>query len=153
MTVVEGGERCSCGNAGCWHLYASEQALIRWFTELKSATPGSVPAVALSDVVDAARAGDEDALKALTTWAQHVGVGIGDLMCILDPSTVIVGGPITQVWDLVGETVNASAGGRRPLASQHKTTVLPTSLPDNPPLLGAAALSIRSVFADVTISM
>ncbi|MBK7260199.1 MAG: ROK family transcriptional regulator [Ignavibacteriae bacterium] len=153
MTVVEGGERCSCGNSGCWHLYASEQALIRWFTELKSAKPGFVPAVALSDVVDAARAGDDDALQALKTWAQHVGVGIGDLMCILDPSAVIVGGPITQVWDLVGETVNASAGGRRPLASQHKTTVLPTSLPDNPPLLGAAALSIRSVFADVTISM
>jgi predicted NBD/HSP70 family sugar kinase len=153
MTVVEGGAQCLCGNSGCWHLYASEQALIRRFTELKSSKPDFVPAAALSDVVDAARAGDSDALTALKTWAQHVGVGIGDLMCILDPSAVIVGGPITQVWDLVGETINASAGGRRPLASQHKTAVLPTSLPDNPPLLGAAALSIRSVFADVTISM
>ena len=151
MTVVEGGEQCSCGNAGCWHLYVSEQALIKWFAETKKTVAGS--ASALSDVVDAARAGDQDALNVLRLWAQHLGVGIGDLICILDPEVVIVGGPITQVWDLVSEEINKAAEGRGPLSGRPKAAVLPTSLLDNPPLLGAAALAVRGIFADVTISM
>lgn len=153
MTVVEGGERCRCGNAGCWHLYASEQALIKRFIAMKAARGHAVDASGVADVVNAARQGDDDAIGALHIWAQHVGVGIGDLMCILDPAVVIVGGPIAQAWDLVGDTINETAEGRRPLSNGRKTAVLPTSLPDNPPLLGAAALSIRNVFADVTISM
>jgi predicted NBD/HSP70 family sugar kinase len=153
MTVVEGGEQCLCGNAGCWHLYVSEQALIRWFAEARKSHSDSPAASALSDVVDAARAGDADALSAIKHWAQHLGVGIGDLICILDPEVVIVGGPITQIWDLVSETINQTAEGRRPFSGQPKAAVIPTSLLDNPPLLGAAALSIRGIFADVTISM
>ncbi len=153
MTVVDGGEQCSCGNAGCWHLYASEQAPIRWFAEAKQSQAGSPVASALSDVVGAARAGDEDALKALRLWAQHIGVGIGDLICILDPEAVVVGGPITQIWDLVREDINDAVRGCGMFSRQRTTTILPTSLPDNPPLYGAAALSIRRIFADVTISL
>ena len=39
----------------------------------------------------------EDALKVLRLSAQHIGVGIGDLIWILDPEVVIVGEPITQL--------------------------------------------------------
>jgi predicted NBD/HSP70 family sugar kinase len=153
MTVVDGGEPCSCGNAGCWELYASERAPVKWFAEAKHSQPGSPVVSALSDVVDAARGGDEDALGALRRWAQHIGVGIGDLICILDPEVVIVGGAITQIWDLVREDINDAARGRGRFARQLTTTVLPTSLPDHPPLLGAAALSIRRIFADYGISL
>jgi hypothetical protein len=34
---------------------------------------------------------------------------------------------------------------------QRNTFILPTSLTDNPPLLGAAALSIRKIFTDFRI--
>ena len=153
MTVVEGGEQCACGNAGCWHLYASEQSVVKWFADAKKLIPGSPVPSSLSDVADAARVGDADALKALRLWAQHIGVGIGDMICILDPEVVIVAGPITQLWDLVSEDITEAAQSRRALSRQRPTTILPTSLLDNPPLMGAAALSIRGIFADITISM
>jgi predicted NBD/HSP70 family sugar kinase len=152
MTVVDGGEQCACGNAGCWEIYASERAPIRWLAEIKHSQPGFKAPSSLSDVFDAARAGDEDARKVLRLWAQHIGVGIGDMISILDPEVAIVGGSITQVWDLVHEDLNEAARGRG-MFSRQRTTVLPTSLPDNPPLLGAAALSIRRIFTDFSISL
>jgi predicted NBD/HSP70 family sugar kinase len=153
MTVIDGGEPCWCGNAGCWELYASERAPIKWYAEAKGSQPDFADPTALSVVVDAARAGDTDALNALRLWAKHIGVGIGDIISILDPEVVIVGGPITQIWDLVSEEIHESARGSGKFARQRTTTVLPTSLPDHPPLLGAAALTIQRIFADFNISM
>jgi glucokinase len=97
--------------------------------------------------------GDADALNAVRLWAQHIGVGIGDMIAILDPEVVIVGGSITQVWDLAHEDIKEAAHGRGRFARQRATTILPTSLPDSPALLGAAALSIRRIFADFSISL
>lgn len=153
MTVVDGGEPCACGNAGCWELYASDRAPVRWFANAKNASPNDRARYKLSDVIDTARAGDEDARGALRLWAQHIGVGIGDMICILDPEVVIVGGSITQIWDMVSDDVNAAARGRGAFARQRTATILPTSLRDDPPLLGAAALSIRKIFADFRIAL
>jgi predicted NBD/HSP70 family sugar kinase len=152
MTVVDGGEQCKCGNKGCWELYVSERAPVRWLADARqSGSPAHAPQ-ALSDVVDAARAGDEDALSSLRLWGQHIGVGIGDMISILDPEVVIVGGSITQIWNMVGDEIDSSARGRGAFTKQRVTTILPTSLNDSPALLGAAALSIRRVFADYRIT-
>lgn len=153
MTVVDGGEQCSCGNAGCWEIYASERAPVRWLAEANQSKPVAKVPSTLSDVFDWARAGDEDAKKVLRLWAQHIGVGIGDIISIFDPEVAIIGGSITQVWDLVYEDINRSARGRGTFSRQRATTILPTSLPENPPLLGAAALSIRRIFADFSFSL
>jgi predicted NBD/HSP70 family sugar kinase len=152
MTVVDGGQPCICGNAGCWAIYASERAPVRWLAESNQSEPGSKVPSTLSDVFDWARAGNEDARKVLRLWAQHIGVGIGDMISILDPEVTIIGGSITQVWDLVNEDIIKAACGRGAFSRQ-RTTILPTSLPDSPPLLGAAALSIRRIFADFSISL
>jgi len=153
MTVVDGGEQCSCGNRGCWELYASERAPVRWFAVAQGSETGTQTPSTLSDVFGAARMGDNHARGALSLWAQHIGVGIGDMIDMLDPEVVVVGGSITQIWDLVSADINRASHGRGKFAKQHKTTILPTSLPDNPALLGAAALSIRKIFADYSISL
>ena len=148
MTVVEGGESCQCGNAGCWELYASERAPVHWYSDANHRSGEQTVAA----VYQAARRNDTDALNALHRWAEHIGVGIGDMISILDPEAVIVGGSITQVWDLVKDTISDAAHGRGTFARQTTATILPTSLADAPALIGAAALSIRKIFADFGIS-
>ena len=153
MTVVEGGEQCSCGNRGCWELYVSERAPVRWFAREKGIADSSRVPSQLSDVFGAARLGDQHALNALRLWAEHIGVGIGDMIDMLDPEAVVVGGSITQIWDLVSHDITRASHGRGKFARQHKITIRPTSLADNPSLLGAAALSIRKIFADYSLSL
>jgi predicted NBD/HSP70 family sugar kinase len=153
MTVVDGGEPCACGNSGCWELYASDRAPVRWYANAKKVSSKDQAEYLLSDVIGAARAGDADAREALRLWAQHIGVGIGDMICILDPEVVIVGGSIQQAWDMVSNEVNEAARGRGAFARQRTARILSTSLCDDPPLLGAAALSIRKIFADFRIAL
>jgi predicted NBD/HSP70 family sugar kinase len=153
MTIVEGGEPCQCGNAGCWELYASERAPVKWYSAAKKFSQSQAQGVTLSDVLSSAQAGDESARDALHLWGQHIGVGIGDMIRLLDPEVVIVGGTITQVWDIVADDIKSSARGKGVFAKQRGATILPTSLTDNPALLGAAALAIRKVFGDVRITL
>lgn len=150
MTIAEGGELCTCGNRGCWELYASERAPVRWYAEMKHSDAST--SSTLSDVFGAARDGDADALQALHRWGEHVGVGIGDIIRILDPEVVVIGGSITQVWDLVSDKILEAAYGLGAFALQRTAAICPTSLTDDPPLLGAAALSIQRIFATVGIS-
>jgi predicted NBD/HSP70 family sugar kinase len=153
MTIVDGGEPCQCGNAGCWELYASERAPVRWFSASKQLSQSQGQPTTISDVLSSAQAGDESAREALHLWGQHIGVGIGDMIRLLDPEVVIVGGTITQIWDLVAEDIKSAARGKGTFAKQRGATILPTSLPDNPALLGAAALALRKVFGDVRITL
>lgn len=152
MTVVEGGEPCQCGNAGCWELYASERAPVHWYADAKKLSTGGAATISLNDVFHAARRQDPDAIRALSLWAQHIGVGIGDMISILDPEVVIIGGSITSVWDLISKGIIEAAHGRGTFARQRTTAILPTSLSASPPLIGAASLAIRRIFADFGIS-
>lgn len=153
MTLVDGGAMCPCGNTGCWELYVSQRAPIAAFAAAKGPSVSQSQSYAIDEVLSAARSGDKHALEAVRQWAQHIGAGIGNLICVLDPEIITVSGPITRVWDLVEADINESAHGHGMYARSASAMIAPTSLADSPPLLGAAALCIRRIFADYSITM
>lgn len=42
MTLIQGGEMCTCGNPGCWEAYASVTALIRQTKDAMAKNPDSL---------------------------------------------------------------------------------------------------------------
>lgn len=52
-------------------------------------------------VVDAARAGDEQALDAMRILGECLGVGIANAINMLDPEVVVVGGGVSQAGELL----------------------------------------------------
>jgi len=104
IVVQPGGVRCGCGNVGCWETVASGSALDRLGRErLGSGVDGS-------DVVDAARAGDVEAITIVTDVATRLGEGIGGLVNILDPAIVIAGGGVVAgAGDLVLDPARRAA--------------------------------------------
>jgi predicted NBD/HSP70 family sugar kinase len=153
MTIVEGGEICSCGNQGCWEVYASDRATLRRYATLKGLLPDQLPKLSMTEVVGAARQGEAFACDALSTTAQYMGLGIANIIRSFDPEVIIIGGSITQVWDLVYPKIMEIVTKRGFFGAQRNTVVLPTSLVGSSPLLGAAALSIRKIFADYRIAL
>lgn len=148
MTIVEGGEPCSCGNHGCWEVYASDRATVRRYIESKSLPLTQASGILIQDVVSASNDGDPVARKEVIKTGQYLGRGIANIIRSFDPELIIVGGTITQAWDLVYPEIMETVNKRGFFGKQRNTTILPTSLSDSPPLLGAAALSIRKIFAD-----
>jgi predicted NBD/HSP70 family sugar kinase len=75
-------------------------------------------------------------------------LGIANIIKAVDPATIIVGGRITQAWDLVYPEMMAALAVRAFFGKNGHTSILPTSLSVKSPLLGAAALSIEKFFSD-----
>jgi glucokinase len=86
VTVDPHGEACACGRRGCWETLVSGAKLDRDAGRLLGAGSSA------SDLVAAARRGDEAAAKALTEAGHWLARGIEALVLVFDPAAVVVGG-------------------------------------------------------------
>ncbi len=143
MTIVEGGEPCSCGNAGCWEMYASDRATVKRYAAEKHLNGEQSADLSLDEVLDAAKTGDATAREVLRGCGYHLGLGIANIVKAIDPSAVIIGGRITGAWDLIYPEIMKILTKRAFFGKKGVTSILPTSLAAKSPLLGAAALTIK----------
>jgi|ERR1041385_2593413 predicted NBD/HSP70 family sugar kinase len=143
MTIIEGGEPCSCGNAGCWEMYASDRATVKRYAAEKHFNGERSAELSLDEVLDAAKSGDAAAREVLSGCGYHLGLGIANIVKAVDPSAVIIGGKITGAWDLIYPEIMKILTQRAFFGKKGVTSILPTSLAAKSPLLGAAALTIR----------
>lgn len=152
VSIIENGEQCLCGNKGCLEVYASDRATVRRYAAKKGLSIDQVSKLFLEDVIISANVGDKDAKETLLNSAHYIGIGIANIVRTFDPETIIIGGTITQVWDLIYPEIMQTVNVRGFFGKQRNTKILPTSLDGNPPLFGAAALSIRKIFLDYKFS-
>ena len=92
-TTVDGSPGaavCGCGNPGCVEAYVSAGPVAR--------AGGRETAEA---VVEAAHAGDATALRALTDAGRWLGVAIANIVLVLNPERVVIGGGLAQAGDLL----------------------------------------------------
>ena len=106
MTVVRDGEVCSCGNRGCWEAYASGTALARRARLSAARCPSTAlgvngAAIDGSAVFDAALKGDALARDLVSEEADLLGLGIVNLLHLYSPDVVVVGGGLSNGFDLL----------------------------------------------------
>ena len=102
MIIVPEGDLCRCGNAGCLEAYSSGTAIARYaesqvrkgkrtILSERMAREGRLSA---QDVGEAARKKDAVALKAYEKAGYYLGIGIANILNILNPQKVILGGGV-----------------------------------------------------------
>lgn len=143
--LVLDGEPCTCGRRGCWEVYASATALIRRGREAAAAHPTSLlnryPELTGRDVFDAADAGDEAAQAVLERYYVYVAAGITDLVNILSPEMVLIGGGISRQGERLLRPIrryvaaNCFGGESRP-----RPIIQAAQLGNEAGIIGAAAL-------------
>lgn len=153
MTLFEGGQLCSCGNYGCWEAYASEMATIAHYATLLRLNHAQAAQITFQDLAENSRAGEPQALKALTEMGHFLGLGIANILRALDPQAIVIGGRVTQLWDLVYPEIAKTVSQRSFFGIRHQVEIRPTSLEVPPRLLGAATLAIKEIFDDYKIMM
>lgn len=105
-SMVRLGDRaCSCGRRGCWEAYGSVTALIGDTRRFAEAHPESALRKSLGENFEnlsgksafaLAKKGDADAQKIVDTWISYVAEGVTDLINILQPALVLIGGGISR---------------------------------------------------------
>lgn len=107
MVIEPGGPPCPCGRHGCLEAIASGTSIARDAREAVHAgrptTLAASPIETLTavDVARAARDGDAVAREIYARAAAALGAGVTNLVNLLNPAMVIIGGGVSRAGDLI----------------------------------------------------
>ncbi len=156
MTIDPNGERCNCGNVGCWETLVSQSALfkrIRQSTEdgrasqLTNAIGGEWTLLSVPLVVDAAEAGDSVAQQALNEIGRYLGIGIASLVNALNPDLIVFGGPLSLAGDHLLPVIENEMHQRALRWSANTTEIVLAQHGSNACVMGGAA----TVYQDILL--
>lgn len=110
IVIDRNGEKCSCGRRGCWEQYASVTALSRQTADMIDLYPnskiydlieGKKIKIGGRTAFDAMATGDECGRKIVEQWIEYIGIGVVDMINILQPEMVVIGGGISREGDKI----------------------------------------------------
>jgi glucokinase len=99
MIVKDMGNECSCGARGCLEAMASGTALGKMGEKIYNRKIDAV------EIEKLALAGDRKAQELINISAHYLGVGISNLVNILNPEVVVIGGGMSMLGNLLIEPV------------------------------------------------
>lgn len=153
MILVPNGNRCECGNRGCWEQYASGNALGREARELARANSpviqdllasvdGDIDSITGVTVTEAAKNGDRACVELLEDVGEWLGLGLANLAAALDPGVFVIGGGLCDAEDLiVGPARRAFARNLTGRGFRPQARIELAQLGPNAGLVGAADLA------------
>jgi predicted NBD/HSP70 family sugar kinase len=157
IAIVSEGLECGCGNRGCWEVYASNSAAIRYYTgSLSPVRNGKVAARPLGaspvfdDILRLAEQGDSKAVYAISQVARYLGEGIALLVTGLAPDIIVVVGEITRAWNMIGPIINEVVKSRT--FTHAPTRIVPTDPAGDPRLRGTIALVLQKHFGAPSVA-
>jgi glucokinase len=110
MTVEPDGPKCACGNTGCLEVLASGRAIAREARRrlgtgepslLRDKVKGDLGQVTAEVVGEAARRGDALSMEVITRAARYLGIGLANLVQLLNPEMIIIGGGVANLKELL----------------------------------------------------
>jgi glucokinase len=94
QTIDPDGPACGCGNRGCLEAFARADEIA---TACGTAT--------VEEAVSRARAGDERAMEGLARIGRYLGIGIGNMIAVISPDRVVLGGGVAASADLLLDAI------------------------------------------------
>ncbi len=97
MTIDLDGPICRCGNRGCLGTTISEDYIVEKY---KTMSHSKNEEFRLIDIVSLSNNGDDIARHVLEEQAKILGIGIANILNMLNPELIVIGGPLNRcTWD------------------------------------------------------
>ncbi len=125
--IVPDGPLCGCGNRGCVEALAKAEALADLAGQPDAAT-----------VYRLAADGDVTCLTAIDTVARYIGIGLANVVTLLGPSCIVIGGGIVAAGELVLGPIREAMRAHVTLAPAEHVSVVPAELGNWAGAIGAA---------------
>lgn len=168
MSIEEDGPVCTCGNLGCLESLAGGRAIVQTAQAASNRAQALVGVahsnghhtllfdhrhLSVEDVVRAAQAGDEISRETLQLAGRRIGVAIANLINLLNPGLVIIGGGVSNAGDLLLEPIRQTVARRvLPVAMQY-TRIVQAHLGREAIGIGAATLVLQESFKSPALSI
>lgn len=152
MTIDINGEECECGNKGCFQTFATGSAIAK---RAQSALQGSTVEADLVDfltaekVYELALLGNTECMKVLTNVGAIIGIALTNLIHILNPNKIVLGGGVTKAEKFLLPVIKETIKERALTPQAKETEVCITELGDDATVIGAVALLLVGLFDPV----
>jgi glucokinase len=150
-TIDTEGRRCKCGNYGCLEAYASgpniaararegiEAGAESLLLELVGGDPELITAIT---VYEALIQGDAYANEVMSETAKILGVGVANIVNVLNPDVVVIVGGVTRAGDHLFGPLRAEVRRRAFASAVRVCRILPGELPETAGVIGAAGIFV-----------
>lgn len=141
MRISDEDTKCNCGRTGCWELFASKKALMKYYQEETGRNVHD-----LKDIFFEVKNKDAKAIRAITRYSDALFIGIENIILGLNPEYVIIGGELGNYDDVLFELMSGEQRLKSSYIEYEGTKVIFTSLGDKGALMGAALLPLEDIF-------
>lgn len=139
------GVACMCGSRGCLEVYASATAIVRMTREARPRYPTSMlhdtEDLTSQKIYQAGREGDELAIEVFRRMGVYLGIGLASLINVLNPEIVVIGGGLSNGWDLFEKHMHQQVIERAFPIPARRVKIVLAECGDDAGLLGAARLA------------
>lgn len=154
ITVEPGGYECTCGKKGCLEQYASATGIVRLARDLAKeySEESDLKTLVLKNdpvdskaIFDAAKAGDTYANFVVDRFAYYLGLALGNIANILNPSTIVLGGGVSKAGEFLVEKVSKVVEEFTFPTIRSVTKIKIAELENDAGMIGAASLVINEL--------
>jgi glucokinase len=147
MTIDPQGMPCGCGNRGCLETFASgpsiatlgiRAALMGVPTRIGDLVGHDLNKITPEIILQAADAGDQVAREILARVGAALGVGVANLVTVLSPDCVILGGSVARLGEWLFGPVRAAVRERCRAIPVEQVRIIPAALGGDAGSIGAA---------------
>ena len=158
----EDGLLCGCGQRGCLETMVTEQVIVRRAIEIAQANPDSILASFLEkgdgtelieNIFTAARQGDQAISNMIKDQVHFLGLALANLVNILNPEMIILGGVFAQGDDLIRPVISRVMRETAFGDLAENVIIQPTSFGWRAGVVGAASLALMDLFYQPTNGM
>ena len=95
MVIFDNGRQCHCGSKGCLEAYINEKGIKKTAKEIFGK---EIDTITLHQMV---KKGNKKAIKVWQITAKHLGTGLANIVDILNPDIIVIGGGIANVGEFL----------------------------------------------------
>jgi predicted NBD/HSP70 family sugar kinase len=154
MTVDPEGPPCNCGNNGCIESLCSltgirkfikEGMRMGWHTVITDYVDHP-DKITFNDLKQCLREGDELTIKAISNVGKYLGIGLSNVMIVLDPEVIVIGGEAGELFDILYPNIIREIKDRLRIIPYQNVKIVPAKLGELSVAYGAAANVFKKIY-------
>lgn len=137
-TIFADGRQCSCGNNGCWEMYASVKALYNALDIQQAQFP-------FHKIIQLIENGEPAYIQAVRELGYYQGIGLANVVNAYNPKFICIGGPLALLKNKLIDSIWISLKERLPDHFLRGFEIYASKLGDSGIAYGAVSLVVNQV--------
>src|SRR5699024_9099127 len=140
MTSDINGQTCTCANKGCFQTFITGPAIAKRAQQIIDQNMTG------EAVFEQARSGNKQLVHLFEEVGEMIGIGLTNLIHIINPEKVVLGGGVTKAESLLLPRISQTIKERALTPQAKQTDVVIGDLGDRSTIIGAATLILEDIF-------